>query len=170
MNTQLISWITENLGYAISAEYYQNIDLWLDWWRGYFKPFHHFKYSNGKQQIERDLYTLKMGKKVCEDWASILLNSKTKIVIEDKNASIFVQGEKGKSGILGANSFRKQANRLVEKAFATGTGAVVLHVQNVKTDGSGVQISPEANIKLNYISADMIIPIVHILMKLYDTE
>lgn len=159
MNTQLISWINENLDYEISGEYYKNIDLWLDWWRGYCKPFHHFKYSNGKQPIERDLYTLKMGKKVCEDWASILLNSKTKIVIEDKNANIFVQGEKETSGVLGDNSFWVQANRLVEKAFATGTGAVVLHVQNVKTNGGSVEISPEAKIKLNYISADMIIPI-----------
>ena len=105
------------------------------------------------------MYALKMGKKVCEDWASILLNSKTKIVIEDKNANIFVQGEKETSGILGANNFWKQANRLVEKAFAAGTGAVVLHVQNVKTDGGSVQASPEAKIKLNYISAEMIIPI-----------
>ena len=159
MNTQLISWINSTLGYNISAEYYKKIDLWLDWWRGYFKPFHHFKHNNGKQNIDRDLYTLKMGKKVCEDWASILLNSKTKIVIEDKNANIFVQGEKETSGILGANCFWTQANRLVEKAFATGTGAVVVHVQNVKTDGSGIQISPKAKIKLNYISADMIIPI-----------
>lgn len=159
MNTQLISWINSTLGYNISAEYYKKIDLWLDWWRGYFKPFHHFKHSNGKQNIDRDLYTLKMGKKVCEDWASILLNSKTKIVIEDKNANIFVQGEKETSGILGANSFWTQANRLVEKAFATGTGAVVLHVQNVKTNDGKIEISPEAKIKLNYISADMIIPI-----------
>lgn len=159
MNAQLISWINSKLGYNVSAEYYKNIDLWLDWWRGYCKPFHQYFFNNGKKTFPRDMYTLKMGKKVCEDWASILLNSKTKIVIEDKNASVFVQGEKGTGGILGANSFWVQANRLVEKAFATGTGAVVLHVQNVKIDGGRIEISPEAEIKLNYISADMIIPI-----------
>lgn len=159
MNKQLIAWINENFGYSISDKYYAKIDEWLNWWRGYYKPFHRFSYSNGKRKIERDLYTLKMGKKVCEDWASILLNSKTKIVVEDKNSNIFLQGEKETGGVLGANSFWVQANRLIEMAFAAGTGAVVLHVQNVITSGGHIEISPSAEIKLNYISADMIIPI-----------
>ncbi len=90
MNKQLIAWINENLGYSISDKYYSKIDVWLDWWRGYCKPFHRFSYSNGKKRIERDLYTLKMGKKVCEDWASILLNSKTHIKISDEQTNIFV--------------------------------------------------------------------------------
>ncbi len=100
-----------------------------------------------------------MGKKVCEDWASILLNSKTKIVVGDENANIFLQGEKETGGILGANSFWVQANRLIETAFAAGTGAVVLHVQNAVIIGGSIQPSPNAEIKLNYISAEMIIPI-----------
>lgn len=159
MNTQIISWINSTLGYDISAKYYEKIDLWLDWWRGYCKPFHQYKFNNGKTVTLRDMYTLKMGKKVCWDWASILLNSKTKITVEDEKANIFLQGEKETDGVLGANKFWVQANNLIEKAFATGTGAVVLHVQNVKTADGGIVVSPEAKIKLNYISAEMIIPI-----------
>ena len=159
MNAQIISWINSTFGYDISAKYYEKIDLWLDWWRGYCKPFHQYKFNNGKTITLRDMYTLKMGKKVCWDWASILLNSKTKITVEDEKANIFLQGEKETDGVLGANKFWVQANNLIEKAFATGTGAVVLHVQNVKTADGGIVVSPEAKIKLNYISAEMIIPI-----------
>lgn len=163
MNKQLIAWINENLGYSISDKYYSKIDIWLDWWRGYFKPFHRFSYSNGKKRIERDLYTLKMGKKVCEDWASILLNSKTHIKISDEQTNIFVQGRRETEGILGANSFWTKGNRLIERAFATGTGAVTVHASGIKLVGSGgdltVDISPDAALNFNYLSADYIIPL-----------
>ena len=163
MNKQLIAWINENLGYSISDKYYSQIDEWLKWWRGYFKPFHRFSYSNGKKRIERDLYTLKMGKKVCEDWASILLNSKTHIKISDEQTNIFVQGRRETEGILGANSFWTKGNRLIERAFATGTGAVTIHASGIKLAGSGgdltVDISPDAALNFNYLSADYIIPL-----------
>ncbi len=163
MNKQLIVWLNENYGYNISDKYYSLIDLWLNWWRGYYKPFHRFSFSNGKKKIERDLYTLKMGKKVCEDWASILLNSKTHIKISDEKTSLFVQGKRETEGILGANSFWTKGNRLIERAFATGTGAVTIHASGIKLAGSGgdltADISPDAALNFNYLSAEYIIPL-----------
>lgn len=163
MNKQLIAWINDKLGYSISDKYYSKIDIWLDWWRGYFKPFHHMTFSNGKRRIERDLYTLKMGKKVCEDWASILLNSKTHIKISDERTNIFVQGRRETEGVLGANSFWTKCNRLIEKSFAAGTGAVTIHASGVRLSGGGddltVEISPDAALNFNYLSADYIIPL-----------
>lgn len=163
MNKQLIAWINDKLGYSISDKYYSKIDIWLDWWRGYFKPFHHMTFSNGKRRIERDLYTLKMGKKVCEDWASILLNSKTHIKISDERTDLFVQGRRETEGVLGANSFWTKCNRLIEKSFAAGTGAVTIHASGVRLSGSGdalnVEISPDAALNFNYLTADYIIPL-----------
>lgn len=159
INTQIISWINSNFGYNISNKYYEYIDNWLDWWRGYHEPFHRYFHNNGKTLLQRDLYSLKMGKKVCEDWASILLNSKTKIVIDDEDTDNFVQGFKETGGVLSSNAFWVQANRLIEKAFATGTGAVVLHTNGMKISNGHINPSPEARIKLNYISADKIIPL-----------
>jgi len=163
LNKQLIAWINDNLGYGISDKYYSKIDIWLDWWRGYFKPFHHMTFSNGKRRIERDLYTLKMGKKVCEDWASILLNSKTHIKISDERTNLFVQGRRETEGVLGANSFWTKCNRLIEKSFAAGTGAVTIHASGVRLSGSGddltVEISPDAALNFNYLTADYIIPL-----------
>lgn len=163
MNKQIISWINEKYGYDISDKYYSLIDVWLNWWRGYYKPFHRFSFSNGKKKIERDLYTLKMGKKVCEDWASILLNSKTHIKISDEKTNFFVQGKRETEGILGSNSFWTKGNRLIERAFATGTGAVTIHASGIKLTGSGddltADISPGAALNFNYLSAEYIIPL-----------
>lgn len=163
MNSQLIAWLNQKYGYEISEEYYKHIDIWLNWWRGYYQPFHRYHFSNGEMIIERDLYTLKMGKKVCEDWASVLLNSKTHIKISDDKTNLFVQGTRETMGVLGANSFWTKGNRLIEKAFATGTGAVTIHVSKVKLQENGeklsVQTSPDAEIQLNYLSAEFIIPL-----------
>lgn len=163
MNKQIISWINENYGYNISDKYYSLIDVWLNWWRGYYKPFHRYSFSNGKKKIDRELYTLKMGKKVCEDWASILLNSKTHIKISDEKTNFFVQGKRETEGILGANSFWTKGNRLIEKAFATGTGAVTIHASGIKLAGNGgdltADISPGAALDFNYLSAEYIIPL-----------
>ncbi len=109
------------------------------------------------------LYSEEQGKKVCEDWASILLNSKTHIKISDEATSLFVQGRRETEGILGANSFWTKGNRLIERAFATGTGAVTIHAMGIKLTGSGddltADISPDADIQFNYLSAEYIIPL-----------
>ncbi|MBQ6945605.1 MAG: phage portal protein [Ruminococcus sp.] len=160
MNSQLIKWLNEKYGYEVSEKYYEHIDIWLNWWRGYYEPFHRIKFSNGKMVIKRDIYTLKMGKKVCEDWAAVLLNSKTHIKISDGDTNLFVQGTRETGGILGANSFWTKGNRLIEKTFATGTGAVTIHASGVKLREDGtVETSPDAEIQLNYLSAEFIIPL-----------
>lgn len=144
----------------IASEYYGIIDEWTDWWRGYFKPFHQFtEYCNGKAKT-RELFSVKMAKKICEDWAAILLNEKTEIVIGDKKSSVFVLGEDGNGGVLAENSFWQQGNALVEKAFFSGTGAFVLKLHNVavKADG-GVIKSKETKIGIDYIYAKHIVPL-----------
>lgn len=161
MNSQLISWLNNKFGYSVSENYYKYIDEWIDWWRGYHREFHHCHFNNGKIDIDRDMFTLKMGKKVCEDWASLLLNSKTHINISDENTNLFVQGKRETEGVLGANSFWTKGNRLIERAFATGTGAVTIHASGIKVNGDDMSVepSPEARIQLNYLSAEFIIPL-----------
>ncbi|MGN0602719.1 MAG: hypothetical protein ACI4I2_01970 [Oscillospiraceae bacterium] len=165
MNKQIIQWLNDEFDYNISGEYYDKfIKVWLDWWRGYHIPFHRFFFNNGKKTIKRDLYSLKMGKKVCEDWAAVLLNSKTHIKISDKPANDFVQGERETGGVLGSNCFWTKGNRLIERAFASGTGAVTIHISGgIRLTGEGelhtVETSPNAALQLNYLSAEYIIPL-----------
>jgi len=101
-----------------------------------------------------------MAKKVSEDWASLLLNEKTDIIVNDSYTSKFLQGEKGDGGVLGFNDFRQQGNALIEKVFALGTGAITIRVLDAKATESGnILQNSDAKIKLNYVEANKIIPL-----------
>lgn len=152
--------LNKKFGTSLRTEYYENIRLWKAWWRGYVKSFHSFRELDGDKITERKLYSMKMAKKICEDWASILLNEKTGIVISDKASSDFVQGPKQLSGILGTNGFWQHGNELVEKAFYSGTGAFVLRLENAPLDDKGnILRSPETQIGINYLDAMYVYPI-----------
>lgn len=159
----VIEYLNKTYGYNLDGSYYKDIGDWNDWWKGKYKPFHvyHEKDYNGKK-IERDMYSLRMAKKVCEDWASMLLNEKVRIEIEDKHSQEFICGpDDEEGGVLFENKFEIKGNELIEKAFATGTGAFVLHIQNMQADGESGNVvkSPESKIRIEYLTADHIIPL-----------
>ncbi len=141
MNIQTIcDYLNKRLGINISKTYYDKIHLWEEWYKGYHRPFHHYLDYNGKETVELDRYSLKMAKKICEDWANLLLNEKTNIVSDNENANSFLKD------VLSKNSFLSNANNLVEKTFALGTGAILVKIRG-------------GEIRLDYITADCIIPI-----------
>lgn len=64
-------------GYPVVADsFYSRIDEWMSWYRGKVKEFHCYSQYNGKNRIRRSRATLGMAKKVCEDWANLILNEK----------------------------------------------------------------------------------------------
>lgn len=158
-----ISAVVEHLnkknGYRLPSGYYANIEVWQSWWRGFYKPFHEFSELNGERTKTRRLFTLKMGKKICEDWASILLNEKTEIIVEDRASGLFLQGEDGMGGVLGQNDFWAQGNALIEKAFALGTGAFVVKLSGMAVDGGAVRPDGNARVRIEYLTALQIIPL-----------
>lgn len=157
----VIEYLKKGLGYEdLPSSYYAHIADWIAWWRGFYKPFHRFvERGSDNRLIERELYTLKMAKKACEDWAAILLNEKTQIVIEDQKSNEFVQGKDGLGGVFGDNDFWEQGNALIEKAFATGTGAFVLRVDGMKVIGEKIVKDKVASIRIEYLTADHIVPL-----------
>lgn len=160
MNIQaVIELLNKEKKYNLSSEYYTNIETWRNWWRGFDKSFHEYRELQGDRFVERKLFTLKMAKKICEDWASILLNEKTEIVIDDEPSSKFLQGKDGTEGVFGDNDFWQQGNSLVEKAFYSGTGAFVVKLDGLKLTKNRVLRSPEAKVKIEYLSAHNIIPL-----------
>lgn len=162
VNTRaVIDILNKELGANISADYYTRIEEWRQWWAGYVKTFHSYRelQENGNHK-SRELFTLRMGKKVCEDWASILLNEKTEIVLDDRASSEFLQGENGYGGVFDTVHFWDEANTLVEKAFYSGTGAFVLKLDGLSVSDEGaVEKSPEAAIRMEYLPASCIIPL-----------
>lgn len=143
----------------ISAEYYTKIDEWTHWWEGFYQPFHKRKEWNGEKTTWRELYTLRMAKKVCEDWAAVLLNEKTQIVVDDKASSIYLFGEDGVGGVLGDNDFWHKGNELIEKAFATGTGAFVLRLVGAGVLEDGSIQNGTGSVGIEYLDAPCIVPI-----------
>ena len=119
---------------------YALIDTWNDWYQGQVKSFHRYSQFNGKRKISRRRYSLSMAKKVCEDWANLIMNEKVRITLPNKPLTDRV------NQILENNNFRVRANRLIELAFALGTAAFTVYRQGKE-------------IKIDYVRADMIYPI-----------
>lgn len=146
-----------------SYNFYTKIGEWLEWYKGDVDKFHKVRVSNGLTTPVRELYKLKMAKRVCEDWASSILNEDINIVVNAKNnkSSIFVQGTKGKGGVLGTNNFSSVISRNLELMFALGTSAIVLGLDNITVDENTNEImkSPNAKIVIETYNAIQIFPI-----------
>ena len=118
--------------------------------------------TNGNVRT-RELFRLGMAKRITEDWASLLLNEKTTITTEDDKASAWLMGEdseQGTGGVLGDSNFWAEANELLEKAFAYGTGAFVARADGAKVSENGAVIpSAECRASIEYVDALSIIPL-----------
>lgn len=125
---------------VVSDSFYDTISLWQSWYTGKVNSFHRYTQYNGKKQILRERATLSMAKRICEDWANLLLNEKFEINVNDKKADKYLKK------VLFDNNFFVLSNRLVELTFALGTGAFVEYLVN-------------GEIVIDYIRADMIYPL-----------
>ncbi len=144
------------------SEMRRSISEWNDWYCGKDDDFHTVEVNNGVAVVKRPMYKLKMAKKVAEDWADLLFNEKTYITVNDSVATEFLQGKDGYGGVFGKNNFHAETNRLVEKAFALGTGAITVNIENAELDSIGrLQRSPKGEIFLEYVGAENIFPISH---------
>lgn len=92
---------------------------WLQWYQGDVKDFHNYEDYNGEKKLTLHRRTLNMAKKVAEDWANLLLNEKTNIVIGNE------EQQQAFWDLLSSVYFWQKGNEGVEKAFALGNGAFV---------------------------------------------
>ena len=143
MDRTTINRIIKEAGYeTVSSKFYDKIEEWKRWYRGKVGTFHNYDVFLAKgQKTVVEMASLGMSKKICEDWADLLYNEKTFIVVDDK------EGQEIFDEALRENNFEVLGNELVEKAFMSGTGAFVL-----RKDG-------EDKIKIDYVSGDMIFPL-----------
>ena len=143
MDRTVINKIIKEAGYqTVSASFYDKIEEWKRWYRGKVGTFHNYDVFLAKgQKTVVEMASLGMSKKICEDWADLLYNEKTFIVLDDK------KGQEIVDEVLRENNFEVLGNELVEKAFMSGTGAFVL-----RKDG-------DDKIKIDYVAGDMIYPL-----------
>lgn len=124
---------------TVSDETFSHIDEWLEWYQGDVRKFHRYKVFNGVVTTEYERFRMGMAKKICEDWANLIMNEKVSIKAGNY--------EKRLNEILEDNNFRVRGNQLIELTFALGTGAFVEYL-----DG-------DRNVIIDYIRADMIYPL-----------
>lgn len=111
----------KNLGYY-PAPQLDKLELWMSWYQGHVEAFHKYSQYNGSKIINRTRESMQMAKRVCEDWAALLLNEKVSITTPDARLQT-VLGE-----TLQANRFGSRANHLIELMMALGTAAFVEHL------------------------------------------
>ncbi len=153
IDEEILSCLGERYCLAKTA-YYSKIAEWESWWRGHNRTFHEYlENAAGGGMIRRELYRMNMAKKICEDWAAIILNDRTRIFIDDACGDEFAMRVFEDSG------FMAQANRLVEKTFATGTGAAILRLSGCVDDGETISPGDDAKISFEFVDAAHIIPL-----------
>ena len=128
------------------------IDLWLSWYKGKVPSFHKYYIYNGQKKVYRERLSMKMAKQVCEDWASLLMNEKVKIVVSDQEQM---------DNLLLDLDFWNKGNESVEKSFALSMCALVLSVDGLEStvkDGRHiVSKTSKGNIQLTTVAANKII-------------
>lgn len=135
----IIKWLKSQGYNTIDESYRTFIRLWGMWYKGRVPSVHNYLQYNGAQKVKRCRKTLGMAKRICEDWANLLLNEKVTITASDEVVNEIVGAD------LERNKFGVYGNQLIEKAFAFGTGAFVEYV-----DGGNI---------IDYITALNIYPL-----------
>ena len=144
-----------DLGYStVPGSVYAKIAEWKSWYQGNVRDFHRYTVRNGDREINRRRYSLGMGKKLCEDWANLLLNEKVQITLEGRAEQAFVDA------VLRANNFAVKGNEAQELKAALGTAAYVARVVDQPVSDSG-EMLPDggARIVLDYVTAEHIYPL-----------
>lgn len=145
-------YIKEHIGNRSLTETSQLTFAWLAWYAGFDEKFHRYRVYNAGQEVELTKLSLGMAKKVCEDWASLLMNEKTDIIIPNNQDEF--------NNILEREDFWEKANEGVEKTFALGNGAFVLRLENAKIDDEGkIWKSDDTELKIDFVNATKIRPI-----------
>lgn len=129
------------------------ISAWAKWYRGNVPSFHTYYIYNGDKKHKRQRLSLHAGKKVCEDWASLLMNEKVQIVVKENEIM---------DKLLTDLDFWSKANKGVEYAFALSQSALVVELDDLEVDDEGYIVDgASGKLMLKVVNALNIIPITY---------
>ena len=95
------------------------LELWKSWYEGEVARFHSYRVYNGQKRVLCRRAGLGMAKKVCEDWAGLLMNERVTVRAAGEREDAFLRR------VLEENRFFLMANRMQERKAALGTAAYV---------------------------------------------
>ena len=155
MNNSAIIQKLKQLGYStIPESFYSSVDMWKSWYQGDVKNFHNYRIRNGENVVKCKRYSLGMAKKLCEDWANLLMNEKVKITLEGTKEQEFIDK------VLTENNFCVKANEMQEMKSALGTVAYVPRVVGQEISESGEIVPGNASVLvLDYVTIENIYPL-----------
>lgn len=144
----------KEIGYStIPESFYSYVDLWKSWYVGKVKGFHSYRRYNGHAWTKCDRASLGMGKKVCEDWANLLMNEKVHIALEGEKEQEFIDR------ILAENNFEVKANEMQELKTALGTVAYIPRVVGQEVNNGKAILGVASGIALDYVTIEDIYPL-----------
>lgn len=143
----------EEMGFSsVPQTFYNQINDWRSWYEGDVKDFHHYSVYNGIEDIECQRYSVGMAKKVCEDWANLLMNEKVKITLEGNKEQEFVDR------VLTENNFDVKSNEMQERKSALGTVAYIPMMENMLVKQGTGEVAEKGTMRINYCTASSIYP------------
>lgn len=144
----------KELGFKTCPEdFYSKVDEWKEWYDGDVAKFHEYSIYNGQRHINMHRYGLGMAKKVCEDWANLLMNEKVKVTLEgDKEQEFFDE-------VCQENNFEVKANELEELTFFGGTTAIVVRAVDVPVNQATGNVTGSGRLVLDYAYMPNIYPL-----------
>lgn len=149
----------KKIGYDITEYEKMNpyMDEWKSWYKGKVPQFQKYYIYNGEKKVSKQRKTMGMAKKICEDFADLLLNEKVLFNIGDEKES------KEVNQILDENDFYVLANEGLEKTFYGGTGAFVLSIKDLiyDTNTNIVKATQESRVKIEFVTVDKIVPLTY---------
>jgi len=145
-------------GYStVAAGYYDHIREWAQWYQGDVQQFHHYKVYNGRKHLACRRDSLNMAKRVCEDWANLLMNERVRIVLGGENGA---QAEQlFFDEVARENNFWSKINEMQEYKAAYGTAAYIPYAYGVLLDGETGSVRGGGGIRINYVTAENILPL-----------
>ena len=128
------------------------VKKWEQWYKGGVADFHNYTVYNGDAKISCTRNTLNMGKKVCEDWADLLMNEKVKIHVDNGKGETYGFVNE----VFDDNKFWVKINEAQEYKAALGTTAYIPYIVGATVTEAGIN---GGAVKIDYITAENIFPL-----------
>lgn len=152
MNHSAIIQKLKELGFSpVDKGFYGKIDDWKSWYIGDVKGVHRYRRYNGNKWVKCRRMSLGMAKKVCEDWANLLMNEKVAITAEGEVEQTFLDS------VFEKNNFEVRINTMQELKCAVGTVAYIPRVTGQTVSALGGATG--GNIVIDCVAAESIYPL-----------
>lgn len=124
------------------GDIYDYMQIWKEWLAGDVADFHHYKVKLASgTTINKEILTMNMPKKVCEDMAKLLWTEKTQIQLKRKKDTIKLWSILDNK----VNNFTTNFPIFIEQVMALGNGALIEYKDNGVTT-------------IDYVAGDLVIP------------